>query len=180
VLESRRVAILENAEEWLDTYRQGWLAHLQATGEADYKGRYVRPKNSTVPAGRGVNLAQSRLVLITSAGAYLRDHQPPFDADNLLGDYTLRLFPSSTRLDALAYAHDHYDHSAVNSDPQVLVPLRHLENLVVDGVIGELAPCVISFSGYQPDATRTVSEVIPAVIEAARAAEIDAALLVPA
>ena len=48
------------------------------------------------------------------------------------------------------------------------------------GRIGELAPSIVSFMGYQPDVTRVVDETMPAVVEAARAAEADAVLLVPA
>lgn len=170
--------VMEKMDQWLAAFREGWLAHLQQTGQTDFK-RYVRPTNKSVPAGRGLDLSQSRLVFISSAGAYLAATQTPFDAPNLLGDYSLRLFPLSTPFEALAYAHDHYDHRAVETDPQVLLPLRHLEDLAAGGVIGELAPTVISFMGYQPDAIRTVNELIPAVIEAVQAERADAALLVP-
>jgi hypothetical protein len=45
----------------------------------------VRPKTSAAPAGPGVDLRTSRLMLIASAGGYLRDKQEPFGAANLLG-----------------------------------------------------------------------------------------------
>ncbi len=137
-------------------------------------------KNRVAPTGPGVDLAKSRLALICSAGAYVHDTQAPFDAPNPLGDYTIRLFPSTTPFEALAYAHDHYDHTAVEADPQVLLPLRHMADLVSEGVVGELAPSVISFSGYLPDVVRVVNELIPAIVGAAKAEQIDAALLVPA
>ena len=171
--------ILENREEWFKTYRDGFLAHYQATGQDEWK-LYKRPTNTTAPAGPGVDLSESRLALITTAGSYLRAEQEPFDAANMLGDYTLRTFPSSTPFDALAIAHDHYDRAAVEQDPQVLVPLRHLEDLVVEGVIGEMAPSVMSFMGYQPDVTRVIDELIPPILEVAQAEEVQAALLVPA
>jgi hypothetical protein len=172
--------ILENLEQWQTEYEQGWLAHYRETGEMDWK-RYNRPKNSTAPAGPGIDLSKSRLALISSAGGYLRESQEAFSTDRAdLGDYTIRQFSSSTPLEALAFAHVAYDHTAVNEDPQVLVPLRHLEDLVSEGVIGELAPSVISFCGWLPDVVRTVNELIPTIVEAAKAEEIDAALLVPA
>lgn len=171
--------ILEDLEQWRAEFEQGWLAHYQKTGGFDWK-LYNRPKNKVAPSGPGVDLSQSRLALIPSAGAYLADSQEPFDAENDLGDYTIRRFPSLTPFEALAYAHTHYDQTAVNQDPQVLLPLRHLEDLVQEGVIGELAPSVISFSGYLPEVNRTINELIPAIIEAAKAEEIDAALMVPA
>ena len=171
--------ILENRDQWLADFREGWLAHYQQTGVIDWK-RYRRPKNSVAPAGPGIDLSISRLMLISSAGAYVPRHQHPFDAANPLGDYGIRLIPSSTPLDALAFAHDHYDRSAVNQDPQALVPLRHLEDLVAEGVIGELAPSMVSFMGYQPDATRVIDETLAATLQAAQAEGVRAAFLVPA
>ena len=170
--------IIENREEWLTTYHEGWLAHYQQTGNVDWS-KYKQVRNKVAPSGTAVQLSQSRLVLITSAGGYLRDEQEPFDADNDLGDYTIRLFPVSTPLNTLAFAHNHYDHTAVDNDAQVLVPLRHLEDLVTEGKIGELAPTVISFMGYQPDVTRVADELIPAVLQAVQAQQPQAALLVP-
>lgn len=171
--------IIENLAQWEKAFENGWLAHYQKTGETDWK-QYVRVKNEEVPAGPGIDLAQSRLVLISTAGGYLPSDQAPFDAADDLGDYTIRLFPLATPFAELAFAHDHYDHTAVNSDPQVLLPLRHLEEMVAEGKIGEMAPMVISYCGYQPDVRRIKDKLIPAVLENVRAQEADGALLVPA
>ena len=170
---------LENRDQWLIDFREGWLAHYQRTGEFDWK-LYPRPKNSNVPAGPGIDLSTSRLMLISTAGAYLREHQQAFDASHPLGDYDIRVFPSSTSFDQLAYAHTHYDHEYVNQDPQVLLPLRHLEDMKAEGIIGELAMSVVSFMGYQPDAIRVLDETAPAILEIAHAEQVRAALLVPA
>lgn len=107
------------------------------------------------------------------AASALRCRQSP-------GDYSIRLVPSSTQWDAVAIAHEHYDHAAVEEDPQVLLPLRHLQDMVAGGRIGELAPSIVSFVGYQPDVTRVVDETVPAVVETARAEEVDAVRLIPA
>ncbi|MEM7028778.1 MAG: glycine/sarcosine/betaine reductase selenoprotein B family protein [Chloroflexota bacterium] len=171
--------ILEDLDGWAEAFEAGWLAHYKESGGFNWKS-YNRPKNSEAPSGKGIDLSQSRLALISTAGGYLRDSQEPFDAENDLGDYTIRLFPSSTPFDAIDYAHTHYDQTAVRTDPQVLLPLRHLEAKVEAGEIGELAPSVISFMGYQPDVRRAVNEMIPAIVEAAKAEKIDGALLVPA
>lgn len=170
--------ILENRHQWLAEYRAGWLSHLNRTGEFDWK-RYNRPTNRQVPAGPGVDLKSARLMLISSAGSYLRGRQQPFDAAHPLGDYSIRVYPSSTQLGDLAFAHGHFDHTAVNQDPQVLIPLRHLEQLVGDGYIGKLSPSVLSFMGYQPDVTRVLDETIPLVLSVARSERVTAALLIP-
>ncbi len=69
--------IMEDLAEWQQTYESGWLAHYRATGEMDWK-RYNRPRNEAAPAGPGINLARSRLTLVTSAGSYLKGEQEPF------------------------------------------------------------------------------------------------------
>lgn len=170
--------ILEDRAAWEAAFRAGWLAHYDRTGTTDFK-QYNRPKNSVAPAGRGVDIRRSRLALISTAGGYLPATQAPFHAANPLGDYSIRLVPSATPLAEIAYAHDHYDHTAVNADPQVLLPLGHLAEMVAEGRIGALTPNVISFMGYQPDVGRVLDELIPAVRAAIRAEGADAALLVP-
>lgn len=171
--------IVENLDQWVQSFRNGWLAHYERTGEADFK-QYTRPHNRQAPAGPAVDLGRSRLLFITTAGAYLPASQQPFDAESKLGDYTLRIFPATTPLAEIAYAHTHYDHTAVDADPQVLMPLRHLEEMVHDGLIGALAPSVVSFSGYQPDVARVIEELIPPILDIAHKEQAHAALLVPA
>jgi hypothetical protein len=172
------VEILEDRAAWEAGFRAGWLGHYERTGETDFK-QYNRPRNTVAPAGRGIDLGRSRLMLISTAGGYLPASQVPFDAPNPLGDYTVRRFPVTAPLDTIAYAHDHYDHTAVTTDPQVLLPLGHLAELVEQRVVGELAPHVISFMGYQPDVSRVLDELIPAIRAAVTAEGAQAALLVP-
>jgi hypothetical protein len=171
--------VVENLKQWQQEFEEGWLAHLRATGQTDFS-RYAKIKNTTAPAGRAIDLSQSRLMLITTAGTYLKESQEPFDAPNPLGDYSIRTYPLSTPFEALAVAHNHYDHTAINQDPQVLLPMQHLADMVNEGKIGALASAVVSFSGYQPDVARVVYELIPEIIRVVKAQEIDAALLVPA
>ena len=171
--------IVENRERWEQDYRDKWLAHYQRTGQMDWS-QYPRPHNRKAPPGPGVDLATSRLTLITTSGAYLPGIHEPFDAGHPLGDYSIRQIPATIPLEALAYSHEHYDQEAVRSDPQVLIPLGHLNDMVAEGIIGEMAPSVISFMGYQPDVSRVVDEMIPAVLRVTHAEGVQAALLVPA
>lgn len=172
------IEIMENQRAWKETFRNNWLAALDARGVTDWS-IYNHPRNANVPGTPGIPLASSRLMMITSAGAYLPREHEPFDAPNLYGDYSLRTFPSSTPLDGLAYAHGHYDQRMIEADPQVGLPLRHLHEMVEQGGLGSLAPSVVSFMGYQPDSARVVEEVVPRVVEIARGEEVDAALLAP-
>ena len=170
---------LENHDKWRAAFRAGWLAHVERTGQVDWE-LYTPPNNKRPISGPGIDLSRSRLALITSSGAYHKGHQAPFDAESLLGDYTIRAFPLSTPCDELDYAHTHYDQAAVRQDPQVLLPIAHLRSLLQAGTIGDLAPSQVHFMGYQPDASRVVDETAPAVLEVLRAEKVDAALLVPA
>lgn len=172
------LSIVENPLEWLKDFQRGWLASYEQTGKPDWK-TYTRPKNHFAPSGPGIDLSQSRLMLISSAGGYCPETQKPFDEDNTLGDYSIRVIPSDTPLSAIKYAHTHYDHKYVDEDPQVVLPLKHLDDLVDEGVIGELAPVFVSFNGYQPNVIRVVKELVPAVIKVAKEHAIRAALLVP-
>ena len=170
--------IIENFEQWQTDYFEEWLPHYEKTGELVWLN-YPRAHNRTAPAGPGIDLAQSRLLLISSAGGYLRDEQEPFDAANELGDYSIRTFPVNSPFERIAFAHEHYDHTAVNADPQVLLPLQHLQDMVTEGKIGALT-AVISYSGYQPDVGRILNETIPAILEATQVEKAEGALLVPA
>jgi hypothetical protein len=156
--------IHENHDLWAKTFQEGWLAHLRLNGSF-YWNAYVRPRNQTAISGPGIDLVSSRLMLISSAGGYVQGAQSPFDASNPLGDYTIRVFSPETPFDKLAYAHEHYDHAEVNADPQVLLPLRRLGDMVREGAIGALTS-VVSFMGYQPDISRVLDETIPAVLQA--------------
>lgn len=172
-------------EEWAERFEGGWLDHVRREvlgspgAEPDWS-LYESPRNRTAPSGRAVRLAGSRLILISSAGASLGSRGEPFDAENVLGDPTLRLIPAAAPLSDVRFDHTHYDHRAVSEDPQVQLPLRHLEQMVADGLIGGLARNVVSFSGYQPDARAVADLIAPGVLAAAREEKADAALLVPA
>ena len=99
--------------------------------------------------------------------------------ENDLGDYSIRLIPSDVDPSKLTYAHTHYDHTAVNMDYQVLIPLGHLRDKVDAGEIGALTENFVSFMGYQPDISQLLDETIPLIIEAAKSEQADAVLLVP-
>lgn len=171
-------AVFPTRDTWLDAYRTRWLAHYQTTGHIDWK-LYPTLKFDTTPAGSAVDVTQASVLLITSAGGYIPEIHEPFDAANALGDYSIRLVDTQHPPRAYRFAHDHYDHASVDADPQVLVPVHHLLEMQDEGVIGELAPQVVSFMGYQPDVGRVVDEMIPEIVRVARDLRVDAAFLVP-
>jgi D-proline reductase (dithiol) PrdB len=169
--------ILENREDIAAAYQK--FADSYQDGRFDWR-YYQYVKNKTNIPGDRIDLSQSRLAVISTAGGYLPESQESFDAESPYGDYSIRTFPITTPLDTIAYAHEHYDHAAVNDDPQVLLPFQHLETLVAEGAIGELAPSVINFMGYQPNIIRIVDELFPEILAILKEEQVQAALLVPA
>lgn len=172
------MTIVDKEKDWTAKFESGWLKNFVDTKSIDWKlYRYVR--NEEVVTGKAITLSEAKILLITSSGAFLPSRDKPFNAANLMGDYTIRTFPSSTPLDELEYAHDHYDQTAVREDPQVLLPLTHLQNLVTEQVIGSLSDTVVSFMGYQPWVGRVIKKTIPAIKKIIQQEAVDAVLLVP-
>jgi hypothetical protein len=170
--------ILERPLEWLREFQSGWLSHLEKTGEADWS-LYTYPKNNLAPGSKGVILKTSRILLISTAGAYYPKFQRPFDCRHPLGDYSIRLIPVTTQLRKLVFSHPGVDQNLVQKDPQVLLPLEHLQKLAEDRYIGSLAPVFISLCGVQPHAIRVVKELIPNILRTAKENQVQAALIVP-
>lgn len=171
-------AVFPIRDTWLEAYRTRWLAHYEATAQIDWR-LYPALKLDTTPPGSPIDVTQASVLLITSAGGYIPTEHTPFDAANDLGDYSIRLIDTQQSPSSYHFAHNHYDHTAVNADPQVLVPVSHLLELQDEGRIGELAPQVVSFMGYQPDVGRVVDEMIPQIVQVAHDLRVEAAFLVP-
>lgn len=119
-----------------------------------------------------VPLRQARVGLVVTAGAHLPG-DPPFGMDGEVrflvagsGDFTL--------------THIGYDTERAMTDPDVVVPVRALRRLVEAGVIGSLAPTVISTMGLVPRGTDVLERSVPAALERLGEEEVDLALLVPA
>ena len=93
--------IFDSQAEWQAQYESSWLAHYEGTGEIDWS-LYPRPRNREAVGGPGVDLRESRLLFVTSAGAYLPTAQERYDDENDMGDYSIRAIPSDTPLDAIA------------------------------------------------------------------------------
>lgn len=173
------MSVIDNRDQWLAEFKAGWHKIYAETGELDWKA-YNLPKNTTTVSGPAVDLSKSKLVLITSGGFYMAGEQEPFDEPDKYGRYDIRLLPADVAPETYSISHTHYNHDAVNEDRQVLLPTKYLNEMAAAGEIGEMAPQIISFMGYQPDATRVEDETIPAILAACKEMEVTAALLVPA
>ena len=137
-------------------------------------------------------LSESRVALITSSGHFVNGDDPkPFGVENMsqeeaearMADFlkeapTLSTIPTSTDLANLRVRHGGYPVRAAKADPQVVLPLRIMESLADEGVIGEFAPNAYSFVGAAAQG-RLKKTIGPEWAEMLREQDIDAVLLVP-
>src|SRR5699024_8632405 len=91
-------------------------------------------------------LSESRVSLLTSAGAHLKS-DTPFDVDNPAGDHTIRTIPSDTAEEDLTVTHIYYDTKSAKIDPSIVFPLKQLNSLADEGVIGSVADANIGLNG---------------------------------
>jgi D-proline reductase (dithiol) PrdB len=99
-------------------------------------------------------LAESRIALLTSAGIFLKHSQPPFDLEREQthpewGDPTWRAIPAATQAADIGVAHLHINDEDVLADPEIALPMRLLDHLASEGVIGGAVAEHISVMGYQ-------------------------------
>jgi hypothetical protein len=129
-------------------------------------------------------------ILLVSSGGFHREEDPPFgpgispaeQARNfkefLETRPTMRLIPTEYPRDRLRISHPSYDHSAARLDLNVLFPLDRLVEAAQTGAIGEVAQQHVSYMGLTSP-RRIERDLVPAVIEAAKDQDVDAALLSP-
>jgi D-proline reductase (dithiol) PrdB len=122
-------------------------------------------------------LGESRVAVVTTGGFHLPD-QPGFDCDR--GDPSFREIPADTDLGRLAITHTHYDTRDARRDPNILLPLDRLRELVEEGAIRSLAPTHYSLMGFIPQIATLVEVTAPAIAAGLRREEVDALVLTPA
>jgi D-proline reductase (dithiol) PrdB len=130
-------------------------------------------------------LSEATVMLVSSAGLYRRGDQQPFDGDRerrepTWGDPSWRPIPRRTEQGELAMMHLHVNPDDVLADHEVALPLRALDRLVDEGIVGASTPTHISVMGYQAAGLRAWRErTAPEVIEVARGDGVDGVVLAP-
>ncbi|MCP4422296.1 MAG: hypothetical protein GY805_37280 [Chloroflexi bacterium] len=106
-------------------------------------------------------LSNLKLGLLTSSGHFVDGDDPqPFGEENMsqleatarIGEFlretpVLSVIPVDTPPEQLRVRHGGYDIRGAAADPNVIVPLTHLQKLAQSGVIGQLAANAYSFVG---------------------------------
>lgn len=123
-------------------------------------------------------LAESRLALLTTAGAHL-DDQEPFHVETVAGDSSHRILPDDLDPSRLRFTHTHYDTASAEEDPNCVFPIDRLHEQVERGRVGEASPVHIGMMGFNPDPTPIKDGLAPKVAEVLHDAEVDVAVMVP-
>ncbi len=125
-------------------------------------------------------LSQARIAVVTTA-AFFRPDQPPFDASIRGGDYSFRKIPVGTGLDTLKIGHksDAFDHSGIESDKNLALPLDRLRELKAEGRIGDVAPHHYSLMGSISAPARLVNITAPEIARRLSEDQTDGVLLTP-
>lgn len=163
---------------WRAEYN-GWIAAARPLLEAGQWGDGYAMYPWAEPEGTpftplAAPLGAARLGVVSTAGFYIPGLHERFDAENVEGDVTFRVLPSTVVAAELAIAHEHYEHDAALADWNSVLPLDHLRALVAEGRLGGLGP-IFSTSGYCSDVGALLDRTVPAIVAQAQC---DAVLLV--
>jgi D-proline reductase (dithiol) PrdB len=125
-------------------------------------------------------LSQARIAVVTSA-AFFRPDQPSFDASIRGGDYSFREIPLETDLATLQIGHksDAFNHSGIESDKNVALPLDRLRELNAEGRIGDIAPRHYSLMGSISAPARLISVTAPEIARRLAEDQVNGVLLTP-
>lgn len=142
-----------------------------------YPWRKVDPIPRTILAKP---LEECRVALVSTAGLVLPADRP-FDESIRGGDFSHRVVPADIDVQSLQEHHrsDAFDHSGLEADRNLGMPLDRLRELVAEGVIGALAPRHVSLMGSITAPGRLVKHTLPRVTGLLLEDGVDVALLVP-
>ena len=142
-----------------------------------YPWRRIDP----VPAARlRKPLSQCKVALVTSAGL-VPPGEAPFDEQARGGDVSYRVIGREMNLASLEEHHrsSSFDHSGINQDRNLALPLDRLRELAREHVIGEVSARHLSFMGSITAPGRLVRDTAPRAASLLAEDGVDVALLVP-
>ncbi len=125
-------------------------------------------------------ISESRISVVTSAAFYGAD-QRPFDPTIRGGDHSCREIPEDITLETLQIGHksDAFDHSGIEKDKNLALPLDRLRELKQESLIGGLAKRHYSLMGSITAPGRLVQITGPEIARKLAEDQVDAALLTP-
>jgi D-proline reductase (dithiol) PrdB len=143
-----------------------------------YKWQQIDPVPWTVPRKP---LDQCRVGLVVTACMTMPD-QPPFQAEQPGNDASIRIVPSDIDPQELVntYPGQNFDHSGLQADANLLIPLERLREMAFRHEIGEVTPRTVSLCGHIVKPKALIEETAPDVARMVVEDEADVVLLVPA
>ena len=128
-------------------------------------------------------LRECMVALVSTAGVARNDDRP-FDQegerrDPWWGDPSFRVIPLGTTEKDVRLYHMHIDPRFGEADLDVVLPMRRLAELALEGFVGRAAPTHYSVMGYILEPKELVEKTAPAIAARMRAEQVDAAALVP-
>ncbi len=102
------------------------------------------PTYETSPFVTGVEVRQSRVALVSTAGLHRKSDRP-----FAIGDSGYRLIPGDTPANDLVMSHisTNFDRTGFQQDWNVVFPIDRLRDMVEQGIIGSIAQFHYSFMG---------------------------------
>lgn len=155
-----------------------WAAYNERS-LVSHAGRFMPTRNPTIaftPPRRPMHAL--RVALVSTGGVHLAT-QEAFDMASHSGDDSLRWIPGDVDSSTLCFAHDHYDHTDCDADPNCMFPIDRLHELAHDGVIGSVARSHAGCMGFIPNPARFLAETVPQIIARFIDDHIDAAIFSP-
>jgi D-proline reductase (dithiol) PrdB len=125
-------------------------------------------------------LGQASIAVVTTAAFYLPS-QTPFDQSFRGGDPSYREIPGDACVRTLEVAHksDAFDHTGVEADQNLALPLDRLRELAQQRIIGCVAKRHFSFMGSITAPGRLIDSTAPEVARHLKSDGVDAVLLTP-
>jgi len=125
-------------------------------------------------------LNQARIALITTAGFYLPDQQP-FDQSFRHDDCSYREIPwgTPTSILQIGQSSDAFDHSGIQADRNLTLPLDRLKELIDAGIVGSSAPRHFSIMGSIIAPAKLINESAPEIARKLADDQVDGVLLAP-
>lgn len=129
------------------------------------------------------SLAECRVALVSSAGIARHD-QPAFDQqlerrDPWWSDQSWRSIQLGTAEADVGIYHLHIDPRFGQQDLDCVLPLRRLQELCGDGIVGGVAATHYSFMGYILEPRQLLASTAPAIAAGMVKEGVDVAVLVP-
>ena len=143
-----------------------------------YKWQQVDP----VPWASPIGLLKDSLVGLVVMACMTLPDQPPFEAERPENDASMRIVPSETDPCTLVntYPGQGFDHSGLQLDANLLIPLDRLRDMERAGLIGGIAPRTVSLCGHITKPQRLIEETAPQIASLFAEDLADVVLLVPA